>query len=203
MPRPREKETTTSYRALSIISLWRDSDLQPGRSFDWGWWRHSEKVASISIAIESRHSLRLRYQSRSGGRDPIQHDYPVAIGWTPCHLGGERPWLHCPNCSRRVAKLYGGAVFTCRHCMRLNYPSQQASKRDRALDRSWELRRKLGCDAGPFDYPAEYIRRPKGMHRKTFARHIERLERVEEKALAAVEMILWSFEGRPVGHGGS
>ncbi|RRV36861.1 hypothetical protein EGJ86_14605 [Pseudomonas sp. o96-267] len=184
MARTREKDSTTDYRTLSISTLQRESRLQPGRSLEWAWWRRGEKVASIGITIESRHSLRLRYQSRSRGGDPIQHDYPVAIGWTPCHLGGERPWLHCPNCARRVAKLYGGAVFICRHCMRLNYPSQQASKRDRAMDRVWTLRHKLGCDAGPFDYPAEYIRRPKGMHQKTFARRIEQLSRIEAQAMA-------------------
>lgn len=184
MARTREKDSTTDYRTLSISTLQRDSRLQPGRSLQWAWWRRGEKVASIGITIESRHSLRLRYQSRSRGGEPIQHDYPVAIGWTPCHLGGERPWLHCPNCSRRVAKLYGGAVFICRHCMRLNYPSQQTSKRDRAMDRAWTLRHKLGCDAGPLDYPAEYISRPKGMHQKTFARRIEQLSRIEAQAMA-------------------
>jgi len=24
------------------------------------------------------------------------------------HLGGERPWMHCPHCQTRVAKLYSG-----------------------------------------------------------------------------------------------
>lgn len=190
MARAREKRSTSDYRTLNICGLKRESLLRPGISFEWAWWRRGEKVASINIAIESRQCMRLRYQSHSLGSEPTQHDYPVTIDWTPCHLGGERPWLHCPNCARRVAKLYGGAVFACRHCMRLNYPSQQASKRDRALDRSWELRRKLGCDAGPFDYPAEYIRRPKGMHRTTFARHIERLERVETKAIFAFERMV-------------
>lgn len=30
----------------------------------------------------------------------------------------------------------------------------------------------MGCDYGPFDYPAEYIKRSKGLHHKTFARRI-------------------------------
>lgn len=194
MARAREKESTDDYRTLNISALKRESLLCPGVSFEWAWWRRGEKVASIGIAIESRYSMRLRYRSSRQGSESVQHDYPVAISWTPCHLGGERPWLHCPSCGRRVGKLYSGSVFACRHCMRLNYPSQQANKRDRALDRTWTLRRELGCDAGPFDYPAEYIRRPKGMHRTTFAKRIEKLVRVERQAVANVETFIATLE---------
>lgn len=191
MSRAREKEATVDYRTLNMSALKRESGLQPGAPFNWSWWRRGEKVANIEITIETRHTMRLRYQSRSRDRDPVQHDYPVPITWTPCHLGGERPWFLCPSCDRRVAKLYGGAVFACRHCMRLNYPSQQASKRDRALDHAWTLRQKLGCDAGPLDFPAEYIPRPKGMHRTTFARRIEKLARIEAKAIEDFEKALF------------
>ncbi len=184
MSRPREKDTTDSYRTLGLTSLQRETQLQPGKPFEWAWWRRGEKVASIGICIESRYSLRLRYQTSRQNNAQVQHDYSIAISWTACHLGGERPWLHCPNCERRVLKLHGGTRFICRHCLRLNYASQQASKRDRALNRAWELRHQLGCDAGPFDYPAEYIKRPKGMHRKTFTQRIEKLARIEEKAIA-------------------
>lgn len=187
MGRPREKETTDSYRTLNITSIKRDNLLKPGARFDWCWWRQSEKMASIGITIESRHSLRLRYQSRSYNSEPIQHDYPIAIAWTACHLGGERPWFCCPDCGRRVLKLYSGARFICRHCLRLNYACQQTNKQDRALKRTWTLRRNLGCNDGPFTYPAECIRRPKGMHHKTFLRHIERLKRIEEKAIDDME----------------
>lgn len=190
MARTREKESTDDYRTLNISALTRENLLRSGISFEWAWWRRGEKVASIGIVIESLHSIRLRYQSRSRGSEPTQHDYPVKIDWTPCHLGGERPWLVCPSCGGRAAKLYSGSVFACRHCMRLNYPSQQANKRDRALDRTWTLRRELGCDAGPFDYPAEYISRPKGMHRTTFAKRLEKLVRVERQAVANVETFI-------------
>ncbi len=182
MSRKREKASVSDYRSLDVREIHR-AGLLAGWRGDWQWKRGGEVVASIRITA-SHNRLQLVYQSRAAGADPVKHDYQVAIGWTPCHLGGERPWLHCPNCARRVAKLYGGAVFICRHCMRLNYPSQQASKRDRAMDRAWTLRHKLGCDAGPFDYPAEYLRRPKGMHQKTFARRIEQLSRIEAQAMA-------------------
>jgi hypothetical protein len=32
-----------------------------------------------------------------------------------CHFGGFRPWLHCPHCERRVARLFKGfAGYFCR-----------------------------------------------------------------------------------------
>lgn len=190
MSRQREKDSIADYRKLSITSLKRDNCLAVGRRFNWIWSRRGEKVASINIAVEERHAIRLTYQSSRRGADAVQHDYRVEIDWTACHLGGERPWFRCPDCSRRVLDLYGGARYTCRHCRQLNYQCQQASKRDRALDRSWELRRKLGCDTGMFDLPAEYIQRPKGMHRRTFSRHIKKLTAIEIQAEAVMDEVL-------------
>lgn len=183
MSREREKDSTSDYRTLNVRTMHRDGLFTCPWRGNWSWSRNGEQVASVGIET-SREQIQLSYQSRRAGRDSVQHDYPVRITWTPCHFGGERPWFHCPSCDRRVGKLYGGSVFACRHCMRLNYRSQQASKRDRALDRAWALRHKLGIDSGPFDLPAEYIPRPKGMHRKTFARHIERLAQMEAEVIA-------------------
>ena len=51
---------------------------------------------------------------------------------TPCHYGGVRYWLLCPEwgCRRRVGTLYfAGERFACRHCFNLTYKSQNQSKR--------------------------------------------------------------------------
>ena len=32
----------------------------------------------------------------------------IRVSWTRVHLGGERPWMHCPHCQTRVARLYAG-----------------------------------------------------------------------------------------------
>ncbi len=192
MSRKREKGTTSDYRTLDVREIHR-SGLLAGWRGGWCWSRGREVVASVGITA-SREQVQLRYQSRRGSSDPVQHDYTVPITWTPCNLGGERPWFLCPSCDLRVAKLYGGSVFVCRHCLRLNYLCQQASRRDRALDRTWMLRRELGCDASPFDFPAECIRRPKGMHRSTFAQRIVKLSRIEARAVAGVEALLATLE---------
>jgi hypothetical protein len=43
----------------------------------------------------------------------MDYEYAVLLEWTRCHYGGERAWFRCPviGCGRRVAILYGGAIF--------------------------------------------------------------------------------------------
>ena len=49
----------------------------------------------------------------------------MRLSRSSCHYGGERPWFLCPHCGRRVAILYGGAVFACRTCYGLAYEVQR------------------------------------------------------------------------------
>lgn len=187
------KNTTDDYRSLDVRTLHRAGALTAGRACSWEWSRRGEVVASIGIEAESRGRLRLRYNLTRQGQTEAK-DYPAPITWTPCHLGGERPWFLCPCCARRVAKLYGGTVFACRHCLRLKYRSQQASKRDRPCDRSWDLRRALGCNEGFLCLPAEFIAKPKGMHWRTFERKVEQLKEVDARALASAQAMLGRIE---------
>lgn len=193
MSRRKEKDTTEDYQALDVRVLHRAGALVVGWSGNWQWSRNREVRASIGVTIESLTRLRLRYQVTTRGQADAK-DYVVPLEWIPCHLGGSRPWFSCPSCGRRVAKLYGGAVFACRHCWRLNYASQQTSRRDRAADRSWNLRRALGCDEGFLSIPAEYIHKPKGMHWRTFNCKIAQLKQVEDTALADTQAVLAGIE---------
>ena len=59
----------------------------------------------------------LNYRAKENG-ERRDFDYLVFLSWTLCQYGGARPWFLCPSCRRRVAILYGGAVFACRHCYR-------------------------------------------------------------------------------------
>lgn len=190
MSRSREKNRVEDHRRLQISTLNKDGVLQEGWRCNWNWLRSGRVISSIGLEMQSRNYLRLHYQLTRHGQSE-QLDYQVRITWTPCHLGGERPWFLCPCCGRRVAILYLNRVFACRHCQRLNYASQQAGKRDLACDQSWKLRRALGCDLGFLDLPAEFVSRPKGMHRHTFARKISRLQRREdERAVANMGVML-------------
>jgi hypothetical protein len=62
-----------------------------------------------------------------------------------------------------------------RKAYRLGYRSQRETPRDRSLSRAFALRDKIGGEGGIGDY----IPKPKGMHRRTFERAMERIERAE------------------------
>ncbi|CZG10327.1 TPA: hypothetical protein JBE46_02375 [Legionella pneumophila subsp. pneumophila] len=68
--------------------------------------------------------------------------YPFLLNWTPCRFGGERPWFICPakGCQRRVAILYSGSIYACRHCHQLAYTSQREADYDRALRQAEKIR---------------------------------------------------------------
>jgi len=96
-------------------------------------------------------------------------EYPVYLDWTDCNLAGRRPWFRCParGCGRRVAILYGGSIFACRHCHQLAYASQREAGYDRAARKADRIRDKLGWEPGILNGEGG---KPKGMHWRTFER---------------------------------
>jgi hypothetical protein len=89
--------------------------------------------------------------------------------WTPCTYGGQRAWFRCPavGCGQRVALLYGGRIFACRHCYRLTYRSQRETPDDRLARRADKIREQLGWELGILNGSGW---KPKGMHWRTFRR---------------------------------
>jgi hypothetical protein len=107
--------------------------------------------------------------------DPQQ----IRVSWTRCHFGGSRPWLHC-RCGRRVARLFKGlAGYYCRHCFDSpRYASQTKSTQGRLHFEACKLRLRLG---GVASLTAPFPDRPRGMHRKTYARLRRRAEKLEAR----------------------
>jgi hypothetical protein len=100
----------------------------------------------------------------------------VRLPTSPCHYGGRRWWWRCPRSSRRISKLYlpaGAALFAARHVYRLVYRSRRATAFDRSHDRQRRLYRKLDAASDVFGQAPPP--RPKGTHRKTYARLIDQL----------------------------
>jgi hypothetical protein len=162
------KDTTSDMRALDIRRLHRDGLLTPGRAFGWQWTRNGEEVASIQIRTESDRVI-LNYRSRRRGGEWQAMEYPVDLEWTGTHFGGRRVWFQCParGCGRRVAILYGGSIFACRHCHKLTYQCQRETPYDRAARRADAIRRRLGWEPGILNGEGW---KPKGMHWRTFER---------------------------------
>lgn len=113
----------------------------------------------------------------------------MRLAWTPCHFGGERAWFRCPalGCGRRVAILYGGAIFACRHCHELVYPSQRETDFDRLARKADRIRERLDWEPGILNGNGW---KPKGMHWRTFERLSAEHDRLVERALRAADRML-------------
>lgn len=67
----------------------------------------------------------------------------VSVTSTPRHFGGVQLYFLCPECDRRVYKLYrrpDRATFVCRHCSKLTYTSSQTSDKTPLMFRLLALR---------------------------------------------------------------
>ena len=175
-------DCTDDYRQLDVRRLQRDGLLQPGNSFSWSWSRNGQTIADIMVRTEVDRVM-LSYRHRRNGGEWKNEDYAVLLDWTACTYGGRRAWFLCPaaGCGRRVAKLYGGAIFACRHCYRLAYRSQREAMHDRALQRADDIRERLGWMPGVLN-PAGG--KPKGMRWKTYLRLLEEYEEATSISLS-------------------
>ncbi|MBM3549440.1 MAG: hypothetical protein FJX54_21080 [Alphaproteobacteria bacterium] len=178
------RSTTDDFRSIDVRRWARMGMLRPGYCGGWQWSRNGEVVASIRMRAE-RDRVILTYRHRSGDSDWKDEEYPVLISRTPCRLGGSRPWFLCParGCRRRVALLYGGAIFACRRCHQLAYASSREDAGDRASRRADRIRARLGWEPGILNEDGS---KPKWMRWRTFDRLTQQHERLVNQSLWAI-----------------
>jgi hypothetical protein len=111
------KATVEGCRSIDVLEWHRRGYLRSPWRFSWAWTSDGERVASINVENQL-HFVTLKYRSRSYSGDWSDVEQRVAIKWTPCRFGGERPWFVCPvaangvYCRRSVTKLYrAGRLF--------------------------------------------------------------------------------------------
>jgi hypothetical protein len=182
------RETCKLYKSIDIRHWHREGRLRAGQQFSWSWASGGEPSGTIKVRSEVD-AVVLMYQARSflaAGWKSIEQRVPIT--WTPCHLGGRRPWFICSArtngqyCGRRVAMLYlVGELFACRCCCNLAYASQQKDPLIRNVARTLKIRARLGGSPDPFGSIPE---RPRGMWRRTYERHCAVLARIEGNLFA-------------------
>jgi hypothetical protein len=94
----------------------------------------------------------------------------IRVSWMPVHLGGRRPWMHCPHCGRRVAILLGARLggYLCRDCSgKPLYACQAKSAYGRRHFGLCTIRLQLGGMASPLE---PFPERPARMHCTTYER---------------------------------
>ena len=112
------KNTLESCRSIDVLQWHRLGYLRsPGR-FSCAWTRGGERVASILVRAQ-RHTMMLKYQSRSYGEDWTDVEQRVTIARTPCRFGGERPWFLFGGCKWNVLRSQRHQAVRCRAPVRL------------------------------------------------------------------------------------
>jgi hypothetical protein len=106
----------------------------------------------------------------------------IRVSWT--HFGGARPWLHCPFCQQRVARLFKGfSGYFCRSCCgNPIYESQRRNQKARAYLRAYRTRQQLGGSRPVLDPVPERLY---GMKRKTYTRLCDRIQRLEQPLIGS------------------
>ena len=181
------RATCEGCKSLDIRRLHQEKLLRPGQAFGWSCSRDGQPTGSIDIKIGiGEITLGYRTRRHDSERKDIRETVPIA--WTPCALGGQRPWFICPvhargrYCGRRVALLYAaGDLFACRHCYGLAYASQSQSPLDRHLSQAQKVRRALGGSVSICD---PFPDKPPRMHWLTYHRLHARAHSHERRSLA-------------------
>ena len=126
---------------------------------------------TIGATLKWPHIARMRIARYLLILDLRGHNVPhhIRVLWTKVHLGGERPWMHCPHCAKRVAKLYAGpGGYFCRACVgNPPYATQRLSAQGRARFQACKLRLLL---EGEPQLSRPFPERPRNMHRRTYER---------------------------------
>lgn len=194
------RPTADMSKRVDLGWMIRTKRATPGQWISGGlsWNCGGEPAGSISYVanMEDPHDSYLRLTFWRGSGDDREYvEQKIRLVFTEPNYGGRRWWMVCPYKGIRVGKLYmpnGGDRFASRKAWRLAYQSQRVAHRDRAFEKLFRLQRKLGCEQG-YD---SWIRRPKGMWRRTFDRHLERFEELDAQCGAEMAMLVLRLGGR-------
>jgi len=142
--------------------------------------------------------FRLHLHNDANGVLILTHDFgwakartqKIPLTTTRQPLGGYRWWMRCPITGRRARTLHlvpGGTIFASRDALGLAYRVERLNHFDRHFEKLFRAQRRLGSAQGL----AVELKRPKGMWRRTYVRHAERLEALDigcaQKIAALIE----------------
>lgn len=174
--RAQTKTTTNEVIRLDIRFLKKHGHLAPGYRTTLRWSQYGRTCGRVQYHYQT-HTISLNYRVRTPGTEWQVVEQTIRLDRTRCNYGGERTWLLCPQCSRRMALLYfSQSRFLCRHCHQLPYASQQRCIIGRTIEQKHNLGERI---FERYEHGEDY-RKKKGMHRKTFNRLLTRYLQLDE-----------------------
>lgn len=157
------KKTTGRQLMIDIRWMRKNGLLVLNTAGSMSWECRGKETGCVGYRVEDDHLI-LRYWNKHMDGEWESIEDAICFTWTPCNFGGRRQWFLCPECNRRVAVVYGGKYFRCRHCQNLTYASQQEDKADRFMRKSRKIRRQMG---GSNNLIEPFPWKPKNMHWST------------------------------------
>ena len=191
------RPTVEDGLTIDICMMLRRGWVKAGRAGTGSqtWSCRGERIASVShrydLSDPDQAEMTLFYTRTPRDGPPEKVEQQIRLVYTNPNYGGRRWWMLCPFSGRRVGKLHlppAGNRFASRLKWRLAYQSQRSARSFRPFDKLFRLQRKLGSPEG-YD---NWLRRPKGMWKRTFERHLERYMQLDEPCSA----MMLSFEER-------
>lgn len=136
----------------------------------------AEVMATISIVVST---LNYTFTASYKYGDAPSKSHTIKLTTTRPHYGGKRWWFVCPKTGERCANVY---IYEGRISSRIDhgliYQTQQEDEMNRLSTVGWRILKRHGIDC------PGYFSKPKGMHRRTFDRLIEKSENYRYRAAA-------------------
>jgi len=176
---------------LDLARLMRLGPLREGVAGhgDFAWSRDGEKLGAIKFRIDLRNAktaaLMLEFHVYASDGERRKISQRIFLTSTRPNFGGLRWWMRCPITGEQVRVLYlqpDGEKFVGRKALGLVYRIERISPFDRPFEKMFRAQRRLGKSWGL----SMEAKRPKGMWRRTFARHLACIERHDLACAAAI-----------------
>lgn len=173
------KITAESRYMIDIRWMKKNGLLISGTAGSMSWESRGKETSSIGYRVEEDWLILLYRNKHMDGEWKSIEDL-IFFTRTPCNYGGWRQWFLCPECNRRVAIVYGGKYFRCRHCQNLTYASQHEGISDRLRRRSRKIRKRMG---GGNNLLEPFPCKPQNMHWDTYSRLRIKAEQASTRSL--------------------
>lgn len=113
-----------------------------------------------------------------------QGHYSIPVEKKPCNFGGHYYFFHCPQCKKRMRKLYClEGRYLCRKCGNLAYYTQRLRPTERLSYRQGKIEEYVKNRAGKIDFSwGNCGRKPPRMHNKTFERLTDQAKYYDAKS---------------------
>jgi hypothetical protein len=183
------------YHTVDLARIMRLAPIREGQEANGQlhWSIDGQRVASTKFRLDFRNIenrcliLFFHVLQPTGERKAIKQT--IALTATQQHFGGKRWWLRCQITGKRVRTLHlppGGDRFASREAWGLAYLVERLNHFDRPFEKLVRVQRRLGQSQGLI----AGIERPKGMWRRTYARHLDRFAAAELACMNGIAALI-------------